>query len=166
MLLNERKFRIFSEAAPGGGRQLHAPPGERAVQLAAAPGRWRFSPPSPLFPDPWLRAELLGLETDQCPLPPLALSPDSPSQHTGNVPISEFFADGRQGRSRGHQGGPASSVGGLHIPISSLRGYERHPSPPPPLKHPQGFDGPKSETRTATLSRPHALTAQPRPPAF
>ena len=47
------------------------------MQLAAAPGRWRFSPPSPLFPDPWLRAELLGLETDQCPLPPLVLCPDS-----------------------------------------------------------------------------------------
>lgn len=104
------------------------------MQLAAAPGRWRFSPPSPLFPDPWLRAELLGLETDQCPLPPLALSPDSqdpPSTQETSRFQSSLRTGGRDAAGDIRAARPLLSVVSISpsVPCVDMKGIPLHRLP-------------------------------------
>lgn len=97
---NERKFRIFSEAVWAVADSFELL-GERAHAAPAVPGRGRSSPPH--LRDAWLRAELLGLETNQCLRSP-APGFTKPFQHGGIAQISEQILRTReQGRSQGQQ---------------------------------------------------------------
>lgn len=151
---NERKCRIFSKAVPGGGGQLHAPPGKTAVRLRRFPVTVLLLPTvsGRLAPG---RTSGLGNET----VPPLPHARFTESfQHGGNAQMSGkcFAGPPGPGREAGTQPGTAAGRPS-HLCRSSTR-PDQLPSPLP--ENLPGSQGPKSGT--GTFPKPEAQTARCR----